>query len=263
MKNTKSCAVLILSCDKYSDLWLPFFDALFKNWPDCPYQIYLGSNTIIFKDRKVKTILSGKDIDWSSSFKSILEQIPEKYILVWHEDIFIISKVDTSLINSCFTYLIKQKVKHIQASPIIPSDAKNISTDKLVGSYERERPYRISVKGFWDKKYLSNLLIKGEDPWHFEIMGSYRTSYEDGFYFSRKSIFEYIHLVEKGKFIRFRLNLCKKNKIKLDTSKRKTLNYFEQISSYLSMQFISFVIKIHWKIRLSIMNFFRKILFSY
>lgn len=256
-------AVLILSCDKYSDIWSPFFETFFKNWPDCPYQIYLGSNYKKFDDKRVKTILSGKDFNWSASYLKILNQIPEKYILVWPEDAFIVTKVNTTLINSCFTYLEQKKAKHIQACPIIPADAKNISPNKLLGIYEKTRPYRINVKGFWDKKYLSSLLINGEDPWHFEIIGSYRTSYEDGFYFSRQPIFKYIHIVEKGKFIRSRLKLCQKNHIKLDTSKRKIQSPYEGLLSSLGIFYIYFALNINWRLRLSIMNFFRRILFSY
>jgi len=262
MKNTQ-CAILILSCDKYADLWSPFFEAFFKNWLDCPYQIYLGSNLKKFSDKKVRTILSGKDIDWSTSYLKILSQIPEKYILVWPEDAFIITKVNTTLINSCFTYLEQKKAKHIQACPIVPADTKNIPKNQYFGTYEKTRPYRINVKGFWDKKYLQSILIKGESPWHFEVIGSYRTSYEDGFYFSSKPIFDYIHIVEKGKLIRSRLNLCKTNKIRLDISKRRIQNYFEQILSYIGMQLVYLILNINWKIRLSIMNFFRKILFCY
>ena len=36
-------AILIVSCDKYSDLWDPFFKLFFKFWPDCPFNIYLLS----------------------------------------------------------------------------------------------------------------------------------------------------------------------------------------------------------------------------
>lgn len=263
MNNINSCAILILSCDKYSDLWSPFFQSFFKNWPDCPYQVYLGSNYKKFDDRRVKTILSGKDTDWSSSYLKILNQIPEKYIFVWPEDAFIIAKVNTTLINDCFAYLEQKKAKHIQACPIIPADARKLPVNQDFGIYEKRRPYRINVKGFWNKKYLQSLLIKGEDPWHFEIIGSYRTSYEDGFYFSAKPVFNYLHIVEKGKLIRFRLALCEKYGIKLNRADRPTQNLFEQLISYLNIQFIYLVLNIDWKIRLAIMDFLRKILFSY
>ncbi len=37
-------AILVCSCDKYADVWEPFFKLFFKFWPDCPYPIYLLSN---------------------------------------------------------------------------------------------------------------------------------------------------------------------------------------------------------------------------
>lgn len=55
-----SCAVLVNSCDKYSETWIPFFTLLKKYWPDCEYPIYLNTenkkcsipdiSTINFKD---------------------------------------------------------------------------------------------------------------------------------------------------------------------------------------------------------------------
>jgi len=39
-----NCSILIPSCDKYSDLWRPFFTLFWRHWPDCPFPVYLGSN---------------------------------------------------------------------------------------------------------------------------------------------------------------------------------------------------------------------------
>ena len=41
---TSDTAILVASCDRYSDLWGPFFGVLAKRWPDCPLPIYLGMN---------------------------------------------------------------------------------------------------------------------------------------------------------------------------------------------------------------------------
>ena len=48
---TSDSAILILSCDKFSDLWKPFFDLFWKYWPDCPYNVYLKvmKNHLIIK----------------------------------------------------------------------------------------------------------------------------------------------------------------------------------------------------------------------
>jgi len=37
-------AVLVVSCDKYADLWPPFFQLFLRFWPECPFSVYLISN---------------------------------------------------------------------------------------------------------------------------------------------------------------------------------------------------------------------------
>lgn len=39
------CSMLVLSCDKNVGVLKIFFDFLRKNWPDCPYNVYLGMET--------------------------------------------------------------------------------------------------------------------------------------------------------------------------------------------------------------------------
>lgn len=43
--NTPQLAILVLSCDKYSDLWDDFFNLKDKFWPECPYSCYLATDT--------------------------------------------------------------------------------------------------------------------------------------------------------------------------------------------------------------------------
>src|SRR3989338_3266453 len=76
---TTDTSVLVVSCDKYQDIWKPFFTLFFRYWHDCPYPIYLGSNQRIYADQRVKTIAVGDDKDWSSGFRKMLEQIPQPY----------------------------------------------------------------------------------------------------------------------------------------------------------------------------------------
>ena len=40
----KSTALLVLSCDEYSDLWNIFIKQFAVNWPDCPLDKYFVTN---------------------------------------------------------------------------------------------------------------------------------------------------------------------------------------------------------------------------
>ncbi len=78
--SAKMVAVLVTSCDKYQDLWEPFFTLFFRYWQDCPYPVYLGTNHLKYDHERVKTIAVGDETDWSSDFRSMLEQIPQRSI---------------------------------------------------------------------------------------------------------------------------------------------------------------------------------------
>lgn len=252
-------AILILSCDKYSDLWDPFFKQFWKYWPDCPYQVYLGSNEIPYiKDKRVKNILSGKDLNWSTSYKKILNQISEENIFVWLEDAFIISKMNTSNFTKSFDFLKKNGGNHIHFRPTPkPDDIVNHS----FGIYKKGSPYRVNVVGFWKKKYLEKLLIDGENAWNFEIMGSYRTSFDDGFYCLLKPAVDYIHLVEKGSWIQKGLLYCKKNNIDIEFNKRPIVKF--SIINTIKDRYFNVILNQPWVVRVKVMNLFRKILISY
>src|SRR5690348_1426676 len=110
MKHTsKDLTILFLSCDKYSDLWKPLFYSFNKYWEDCPYTLSLGSNTLSFKSKKIKTILSGPDADWSTSLLRILAQVKTPYIFLWLDDIFPSKKIKSTDIAQAFDFFKKHK----------------------------------------------------------------------------------------------------------------------------------------------------------
>lgn len=254
-------AILILSCDKYSDLWLPFFETFYMNWPKCPYTVYLASNQVEYFDNRVTNILSGHDQDFSSSYKKILKQIPQEYIFVWIEDGFITSPVEEEVIKKGFRFMDKNAANHIHFRP---SPKPNYwLADRSFGVYEKKIPYRTNLVGFWRREYLSNLLLEGENAWNFEIMGSYRTSFSDGFYCLKKSPFSYVHLVDKGAWRPEAVRYCASHNIKIDLAKRNNLRFLSLISYTVKKIFFQIIISMPWRLRLNILNFFRKLLASY
>ncbi len=81
-------AIVVLSCDKYSDLWAPFMSQLRRQFPSAAgYPVYFGSNEVACREEGVIPVLSGKDRDWSSSFRSILQQVPARKVMVLLEDL--------------------------------------------------------------------------------------------------------------------------------------------------------------------------------
>lgn len=255
------CTILVLSCDKYSDLWEPFFGQFWKFWPDCPYPVALGSNTKGYKHPKVKTILSGPDRDWSTSLRAILEKISTPYIFLWLDDIFPIEKIRSTDFSDALEFLFHNRGKHMHTGPSPKPD--RIAPDPHFGVYEPGAPYRATAMGFWEVSYLHDFLLPGENPWNFEILGSYRTSYADGFYCSMKSLFKRLHVVEKGRIFADANEYCRNHAIPLDTTKRLVLANTTKLKSQIQIIIFNTVIKIPWKIRVATMDVLRKLLISY
>lgn len=40
-----NCAILLSTCDKYEDAWLPFFTLFKTYWKECTFPIYLNTET--------------------------------------------------------------------------------------------------------------------------------------------------------------------------------------------------------------------------
>lgn len=83
-----SCAVVISSCDSYSDLWPYFFHFFFQHWPQAPQPVYLIANELRYDDPRVKTILVGPDQQWGSNTHTAISQIKEDLVLLLLDDFF-------------------------------------------------------------------------------------------------------------------------------------------------------------------------------
>jgi hypothetical protein len=256
----KDLAVLILSCDKFSDTWGPCLRQFRRFFPD-GFKIYLGSNTVPCQDAGVTPVLSGPDADWSTSCKRILAQIQEPKLFVVVEDYFLASQVDPEAFSSALSFLFDRDAMHVKfwALPM----ALPATDDPRVGVYPKGAPYRATVCGFWDRRYLMDLLIEGENPWNFEILGSYRTSYRDGFYGLTRPLCSFRNMIEKGRWIPASVQWARAEGIGLSLDKRPLLKNASQFMSRTKMLYFNAMTRIPWHWRVWLMAKLRLALVSY
>jgi hypothetical protein len=194
-----SFAILISSYDAYSDLWPPYFAAFHRNWPDCPYPIYLLSNYKTFPDPAVRAIQVGSVTAWPESIRLALKQIPEEFVLLLLEDLFIVSRVDTERVEQLTAWIAEQRPACIRLQPdhgMVPTRFPGIW--RLPSGI----PYRSStVLSVWRKDVLLDLLRADESIWQFEVFGSQRTDKYPDFYVTERSYVRYIHGVIRGKWV--------------------------------------------------------------
>ncbi len=218
----KQLAVLVVSCDKYSDLWTIFFDLMKKNWPDCEYKVYLGTNNLQSSFEGVNNICIGPDRAWADNVKAMIDQIDEDYILMLLEDFFIDRKIDSQKIKSAVKYAEENDIDCLRLEPLPPP--VRVEERKLcVGKLNPKAPYFVSTQpAIWKKEKLFELLKEGYSAWDFEQKNSMQCSvgcnYE--FYGTKKYIFHHKNGVERGKYYLSTINMLKKNGLIVDTSER-------------------------------------------
>ncbi len=215
------CAVLVSSCDAYSDAWEPFFTLFFRYWPDCPSPVFLIGNCQRYNDPRVTTILTEDDKKWATNMKIALDNISTPYLIYMQEDYFFRSSVDAGYINKLIDYAEQNKVACIRLFPE-PGPDLFFKNDLGLGKISPEARYRVSLQtALWDKEVLSNIIRDGESGWDMETRGGDRS--RDYLFLSvSKPAFDYLpHTgIVKGRWTVDAVKLCRREDIKIDLSKR-------------------------------------------
>lgn len=258
---TEKLAILVLSCDKYSDLWDGFFYLLNKNF-QVDNAKFLVSNKKKYQNQHVNDlniIHTGEDSDWSSNLLLALEQVPNRKILIILEDIFITTPIDLSLFKSIEKFIFAEDVQHFKI--LTSPKAKKTSASEQISKYQEGLTYLVTVNGIWDKDYLKSLLIKGESAWQFEINGSYRAHFSSNKFFrSNTPLFGFKNMVEKGQWIKPNINWAVENQIPINAHGRKTGNV---TLYFLKKYYFELIFSLPWRLRYSFSNFIKKALITY
>jgi hypothetical protein len=197
-------SIVVLSCDRYSDLWKPFFSVFWKNWPDCPFPVYLLSNYQSFNHPQVNSVQIGEDLSWSKGLKQMLERIPTPYTLLFLEDFFLLAPVDTARVLSCFDALRELDGDMLRLKPD-PGPNQQVEGFSSIGRIDIDSPFVISTQtAIWRREFLLKLLQEKESAWEFEVKGTERSrDIGKGLYCTWEPIFNYSHVIERGKWFRW------------------------------------------------------------
>jgi hypothetical protein len=196
-------AVLINSCDKYSDIWPVFFQLFFKYWPDCPYPVFLGSNEKVYDDPRVTTLCAGPDKSWADSTREMVKMLPANNLLWFLDDYFLSGTVSTAEIEGLYDRFLLLGANYLRTQPDGGNDQLKRFIDDTIAEILPGDDYRASLgNAFWSRAALLELLKTGETPWEMESHGSRRSDTLNGFYTTRKNVFQRINALERGKWLR-------------------------------------------------------------
>jgi len=172
------CAVVVSSCDSYSDIWEPFFTLFHKYWSDNPYPVYVNTETLDCKNDYVSiTSLksNSKDISWTRRLKEALERVDAEYIVFMLDDFFLYDFVDTASIERCLSYM--RKDSEIGAIFLVDlgyeAEESNLLGLEKISAVRNNTPNLIL--GLWRRSVFLEYLVHDEGAWEFEAKAPKRS----------------------------------------------------------------------------------------
>ena len=162
--------ILVLSCDKNTDLFEPFHHCMEKYWPNHPEVIYwTGTVTNSY----YRTITEPCDLsEWTDGLKRALDRIDDSQILLMIDDCFIRRPVDTRRIAQISKRL-EQNQQNGGNIALYNFEKSWDVNDIYDGTDWKLRPhgseYEVSILcGLWDKQKLRKVIEPTSNPWDVE-----------------------------------------------------------------------------------------------
>ncbi|MCR5449534.1 MAG: hypothetical protein K6F23_09060 [Solobacterium sp.] len=176
----KNVTLAISSCDKYSDLWDPFFTLLKKYWdPDMPIVLITESRDYSFEGLDIRTLKlypAGSRPAWSELQMRSFERINTDYVIFLLDDFFLEGPVDEKQIENCIEWMDQDKqitcfnFSCISHGENLPSGYPGFELRPQKGEY------RLNCQAaIWRRESLLKDMREHENAWVFETLGSKRS----------------------------------------------------------------------------------------
>jgi hypothetical protein len=249
----KSIAFVIVSCDRYSDLWPGFFKTFYKYWPDCPLDVFLVSNFIPFNDSRVNSILIGEDKDYATNLRIAISQINHPWIFLWLEDCMFSENIDNQIASRLLnTAIATENLGYLKLSNDYPA-AYDCDSKSFFGRIPKGVKYRSAIgMSLYRKDVLFKLLEPGKNAWEVD-KSDISDSFSEDFYalstkYVTRPIFPYVNTVIKGKWYIPAIKFLTKEGLHdmIPVRRTQTIKEYLYIKIFWFWFFILRTFKIHW-----------------
>jgi len=228
-------AMVVVSCDAYTELGTVFFDLQEKNmgWYDGPRFFVNESKPVEFQN--VHVIHVGTDVDWSGKLKRALSGISEKYILFMLEDYFIGEKVQQEKLAGAMQIIRKYDLKYYKITAI-PKIRKQSSIADYLSPIPSNIRYGINLQAaIFERSFLQEI-IEGPDrsAWKTEtdLLKKVTSKYEydiPGCVIDNRNIIDIHNGVIKGKWVPDTIEYFRRKGYVIDLGKRPMLSQKEVV----------------------------------
>lgn len=216
----KEISIIINSCDEYKDTWKPFFESFTYFWKDCNFKKFLLTNTLDFDHPGCEVIKCGENKIWTERLRQSLEYVKTDYVLLFLDDHWLKSQVDT---NEIYKYLKLAQKYDAGCLRLKPGTSKliNIPDNDLIGKISKKKPYNVStLVAIWNTETLKKLTNESWNPWEFEKKGSIISEkLKRDFYSVYNTVIETHNAIVRSKWIKEVINEVNDLDINVDISR--------------------------------------------
>jgi hypothetical protein len=251
MKN--EIAFVVVSCDRYKDLWPGFFKTFFKYWQNCPFDVFLISNFEKCGETGVIPILIGEDKDYATNLVQAIHQIEHQWIFLWLEDCMFSKPINNVLVDHVLQSAIRlPNLGYLKVSNDYPS-AYTCVPGLPFGIIPKGVKYRSAIgMSLYRKDVLLKLLEPGKNAWEVDKSDISFNFSEDFYALSHRlvnnPIFPYVNTVIKGKWYWPAVQYLKKEGLTPMISQRGKQSFKDFLYIKLFWGWFLFLrtFKIHW-----------------
>jgi len=173
--------IVVNTCDAYSDVLTVFFAAMKLHWPDCNCPVVINTeknNCYNFDGVTVHNFSSDTGADqWGGRLVSTLESIDSEFVLMLYDDYILEASVDQKRLINAFELLKRQaNASVVYLTSVGFSSVQDPGGDVNFSIVKDYSDYRLnSAPAIWRKSDLLHYTSERDNPWAWEVFGSYRT----------------------------------------------------------------------------------------
>lgn len=174
MENKNKLSIVVVSCDKYSDLWDDVFNLLDIHWANRPYKTYLATDSKPYERKGVEVIHFGNIRQWMVCTRKAVEKINAEYILFLMEDYFVIKDIDTKVIEEDLEFMEENggDFMNIHQKPYFLKEEDSRFVTSTIRTIPNNTRYGLDTAGaIWRKDFFMEQLRREDgDAWRFEAI---------------------------------------------------------------------------------------------
>lgn len=201
----KNMTMLILSCNKFSDLWDGHIKLLEQNWQDRDIKTLIVTDSPSNKSYPGIEILSaGTEVEWSDRLAFALKHVDTEYVFVTLDDYFLIKKVNDHSIVSLIKMMEKENIDYVRLFPKPERATKEeLSGYSNIHKIDNNIPYCVNLySGIWKKAFLESTCKTSETAWLYEVsLSKCARDYGATCVVSSRNEFVILDVVRKGKLL--------------------------------------------------------------